>query len=264
MRGGAGSGEDKPVRVVVLTDRSARGVAILEALTSASIRIEAIIIDAGRRPVIREVKRAVRILRSGGIRETRLRIQRRLQRLVEALRGTRREVDFYRAFSDVVKEVPNANADECERLLRSLAPDVIVLGPSRILKPHILRIPSIGVLNPHPGLLPQYRGVDVIPWALYNGDPLGVTVHFADPGVDTGDIVAQRRIAVQPGDTLASLRRRADAILGELMVKVLSELAASRQIDRRPQDPGSGRLYRRMPHDLKEEVKAKLSEVKPT
>jgi methionyl-tRNA formyltransferase len=256
--------EDEPVRVVVLTDRSSRGVTILEALAGAGIRIEAIIIDAGRRPVSHEVKRAVRMVRSGGIRETSHRIRRRLQRLVKALFRASREVDFYRAFSEVVEEVPNANADECERLLRALAPDVIVLGPSGILKPHILSIPSIGVLNPHPGLLPDYRGVDVIPWALYNGDQLGVTVHFVDPGVDTGDIVAQRRMDVQPGDTLASLRQRADRMLGELMVNVLLELAESTQIDRRPQDRGSGRLYRRMPPDLKNEVKAKLSAVKRT
>jgi methionyl-tRNA formyltransferase len=233
-------------------------------LARAGIRIEAIIIDADQRPVSHQAKRAVRMVASRGIRESSYRIRRRLQRLAAARRGPRREVDFYRAFSEVVEEVPNANAAECERRLTSLAPDVIVLGGSRILKAHILSVPSIGVLNPHPGLLPAYRGVDVIPWALYNGDPLGVTVHFVDPGIDTGDIVAQRRMDVQPGDTLASLRRRADRMLGQLMVEVLSKLAVSGQIDRRPQDRASGRLYRLMPQNLKEEVKAKLSEANGT
>jgi methionyl-tRNA formyltransferase len=252
------------MRVVVLTDRSPRGVAILEALTRAGIRIEAIIIDVDRLPVSHQAKRAVRMVSSRGIRESSYRIRRRLQRLAKARRGARREVDSYRSFSEVVEAVPNANAPECECRLTSLAPDVIVLGGSRILKPHILSIPNIGVLNPHPGLLPAYRDVDVIPWALHNGDPLGVTVHFVDPGIDTGDIVAQRHIEVQPGDTLASLRRRADTLLGKLMVEVLSDLAVSGHIDRRRQDRAAGRPYRLMPQDLKGAVKAKLSEVKGT
>lgn len=53
-------------------------------------------------------------------------------------------------------------------------------------------------------------------------------------------------------------------MLGKLMVEVLSELAVSGRIDRRRQDRASGRLYRLMPQDLKEEVKAKLSGVKGT
>lgn len=247
------------MRVVVLTDRSSRGVVILEALAGAGVRVDAIIIDADRIPLRHQAKKAVRMVRSRGIRESSYRIRRKLHRVAAALRGTRREIGFYRAFSEVVEEVPDANAVECERLLRSLAPDVIVLGPSRILRPHILSVPTIGVLNPHPGLLPAYHGVDVIPWALYNGDPLGVTVHFVDPDIDTGDIVAQRHVEVQTGDTLASLRRRADRMLGQLMVEVLSELAATGQIVRRPQDRAAGRLYRLMPQHLKEAVKAELS-----
>jgi methionyl-tRNA formyltransferase len=107
-------------------------------------------------------------------------------------------------------------------------------------------------------LLPDYRGVDVIPWALYNGDPLGVTIHFVDQGIDTGDLVAQRRFEVRLGDTLASLRRRADAIMGELIAEVVSQLAAFGHVERRPQEKGAGHLYSLMPLGLKEEVKAKL------
>jgi methionyl-tRNA formyltransferase len=159
-----------------------------------------------------------------------------------------------------VREVADANEAECERLLKSLAPDLLVLGTSRILRPHILSIPRVGVLNPHPGLLPDYRGVDVIPWAIYNGDPVGVTIHFVDRGIDTGDVVAQRRFEVRPGDTLASLRRRADAMLGELMARAVSQLVTSGHVERRSQQTGAGRLFSQMPLGLKEKVKAKLQD----
>jgi methionyl-tRNA formyltransferase len=51
---------------------------------------------------------------------------------------------------------------------------LILLGGARILKRPILECARLAVLNAHPGLLPAYRGVDVIPWALHNGDPVGV------------------------------------------------------------------------------------------
>jgi methionyl-tRNA formyltransferase len=142
--------------------------------------------------------------------------------------------------------------------LRSLAPDVLVLGSSRILRPNILAVPRIATLNPHPGLLPAYRGLDVIPWAIYNGDPLGVTVHVVDPGIDTGDIVAQQIFDPEPGNTLRSLRRRADAILGRLMADVISQLMTSGRLERRPQDPSSGHLYSVMPSDRRQAVETKL------
>jgi methionyl-tRNA formyltransferase len=247
----------KPVRVAVLTNRSTRGVAIIEALTEAGIRIDALIIDSDRFAVRAQARKAARLVAKRGISETLYRTRKGVKRAVAAIRRSERELDFYRRFSLVVVEVPNANGPESERLLKSLAPDVLVLGGSRILKPHILSIPRIGVLNPHPGLLPAYRGVDVIPWAVYNGDPLGVTVHFVDPGIDTGDIVAQRQFELQPGDSLGSLRKKADALLGQIMAEVVSQLTRG-ELTRTPQDRGAGRLYSLMPPDLKAQVKAKL------
>lgn len=247
----------KPVRIAVLTNRSTRGVVIIEALTEAGIRIDALIIDSDRFAVRAQARKAARLVAKRGISETLYRTRKGVKRAVAAIRRSERELDFYRRFSLVVVEVPNANGPESERLLKSLAPDVLVLGGSRILKPHILSIPRIGVLNPHPGLLPAYRGVDVIPWAVYNGDPLGVTVHFVDPGIDTGDIVAQRQFEVQPGDSLGSLRRKADALLGQIMAEVVSQLTRG-ELTRTPQDRGAGRLYSLMPPDLKAQVKAKL------
>jgi methionyl-tRNA formyltransferase len=246
------------MRIVVLTTSSRRGGVIIEALARAGIRIEAIIVDRDRPAGRDQTSRTIRMLRSRGPVETSRRLIRRLRRRFGKHRDTEREASVYGAVAETVREVADANAPECERLLKALAPDLLVLGPSRILRPHILSIPRVGVLNSHPGLLPDYRGLDVIPWAIYNGDPLGVTIHFVDPGIDTGDVVAQRRFEVRPGDTLASLRRKADAIMGELMAEVVSELAALGHVERRPQEKGAGRLYSLMPLGLKEDVKAKL------
>lgn len=112
-------------------------------------------------------------------------------------------------------------------MLRALAPDLVVIGTSSILRPHVIAIPR-GVLNAHPGLLPAYRGVDVIPWAIHNGDPVGITIHFVDPGVDTGDIVVRQTIDVRPTDTLSSLKKRAGQAAAESMADTVRRLMTGR------------------------------------
>jgi methionyl-tRNA formyltransferase len=117
----------------------------------------------------------------------------------------------------------------------------------------------VGVLNAHPGLLPDYRGVDVIPWALHNGDPLGVSVHHVDAGIDTGDIVAQRRFDVRPGDDLASLRRRATLLGSQLMADAVRRLIDTGQLQAVAQPRDRGRTYTRMSPQLRRQVEAKLA-----
>ena len=82
---------------------------------------------------------------------------------------------------------------------RALAPDLLVLVGADIVPRPLLEIPRLGSLNPHYGLLPRYRGMNVTEWSIYHDDPVGVTVHAVDPGIDTGPIHLRRTIAVKPG-----------------------------------------------------------------
>ena len=65
------------------------------------------------------------------------------------------------------------------------------------------------ILNAHPGLLPQNRGVDAFKWAIVNGWPLGVTLHAIDEEIDRGTILYRRVLPVLPTDTLATVCQRA-------------------------------------------------------
>ena len=170
-----------------------------------------------------------------------------------------RNKSFVRAFPGDVFEVADPNSDEGVKLLKDLAPDVIVLGTTRILKPSVISTPSIGVLNPHPGLVPDYRGVDVLYWALHNGDPLGVTIHFVDVGIDTGPIVAQCTLKLQPGDTMQSLKRRAASLLGELMTGAIRQLIDTGHLETVSQPHGRARTYTRMAPKLKQQVELRLA-----
>lgn len=74
-----------------------------------------------------------------------------------------------------------------------------------ILKPPLLRLFPGGVLNLHPSYLPYNRGAHPNVWSIIEGTPAGATLHFVDEGVDTGDLVAQKRVEVVPEDTAKSL-----------------------------------------------------------
>lgn len=76
-----------------------------------------------------------------------------------------------------------------------------------------------GVLNLHPGLLPYNRGSYPNVWSIVDGTPAGVTLHWMDEGLDTGDIAAQREVAVEPTDTGESLYHRLEDAAVELLVR---------------------------------------------
>lgn len=123
-----------------------------------------------------------------------------------------------------VYAVRSHNSAECAELLRSLAPDVLFLRSCGIIRPEILEIARIGVLNAHYGELPKYRGVYATEWAILQGDQPAVTMHFVNQDVDGGDIVASRPVPLRTGATLASLREDSSRISGELLADVLDDL----------------------------------------
>ncbi|HHL41900.1 MAG TPA: hypothetical protein ENJ36_04455 [Candidatus Bathyarchaeota archaeon] len=102
-------------------------------------------------------------------------------------------------------KVPHHNKKQCREILEELKPDLGVLGGTRIIRKRILRIPPDGMLNSHPGLLPEVRGSASPAWSVYYDIPIGATCHFIDPNIDTGDIVGRRVIPVHRGDTYEKL-----------------------------------------------------------
>jgi methionyl-tRNA formyltransferase len=105
----------------------------------------------------------------------------------------------------------------------ALRPDLIVVaGFSRILRDDVIRIPSRGCINVHPSLLPRYRGPNPIYWVLANGEKeTGVTVHYVDEGIDTGDVIAQRPVRIIGGDDERSLFARCVDESARLLTDVL-------------------------------------------
>jgi methionyl-tRNA formyltransferase len=102
-------------------------------------------------------------------------------------------------------------------------PEVIVVAAfGQILSQEILDLPPGGCLNVHASLLPRWRGAAPVAAAILAGDKVtGVTIMKLDAGLDSGPIVAQRKEAIRPGDTRATLSERLSRLGAELLVETL-------------------------------------------
>src|SRR5437588_12659091 len=123
--------------------------------------------------------------------------------------------------------------------IRALTPDVIVVTAyGQMLPRNVLGIPPTACLNLHASLLPRHRGAAPIQAAFDAGDrETGITVMYMDEGLDTGDILLQRKIDILPNDTGGSLHDRLAKIAPEALLESLRMLA-SRSAARIPQDNG--------------------------
>ena len=154
--------------------------------------------------------------------------------------------------------VGNHNDVDTKELLESNKPDVLVLGGTRIIKTHILDIPRNATINAHPGLLPLLRGSASVGWALYMDLPQGATVHYIDPGIDTGDIILQRKLPVFHHDTYESLNYRMALLSGQLMAESLKLIEAG-TAPRIPQALKIGETFRVIPDELLDAGKRRLA-----
>lgn len=109
--------------------------------------------------------------------------------------------------------------------LRQIKPDVVLsVGWKTVIPPEVIKFPKY-CINAHPSLLPKYKGVHPLPWAIINGEKeTGVTVHYVDEGVDTGDIILQKRFPIGPVDTVRQLFSRSLEIQADAVVEAITLL----------------------------------------
>ena len=120
------------------------------------------------------------------------------------------------------------NNAEFRATLEDLLPDaILVVAYGRIIPKWMLELPRLGNLNLHGSLLPKYRGAAPIQWAIASGEAAtGVTTMRLDEGLDTGDIVMQREMAIAPDQTAVDLYPLLAEMGAALMVETLDGLGS--------------------------------------
>ena len=121
--------------------------------------------------------------------------------------------------------------------LETLRPDLlVVVAYGQILPSSVLKIPRVGAINIHASLLPKYRGPAPIQWAIINGDrQAGVTTMWMAEGMDTGDILLQDQVTIDPQETSGSLHRKLAEKGAKLVIETLHRLASG-DLSATPQD----------------------------
>ena len=119
----------------------------------------------------------------------------------------------------------NLKSEEFANSLAEAGADAaVVVAFGKMIPAKLLTIPPLGFINLHPSLLPRHRGPSPIQWALVCGDQrTGVTTMQIDEGMDTGPILLQERVAIEPGETAELLAPRLAELGAELVVRTLDE-----------------------------------------
>jgi len=141
----------------------------------------------------------------------------------------------------LLAEKYNINVNQPKSLAHYALPITPDIGISAqyglLIKPHILNTPTFGILNVHTSLLPKYRGASPIQSALINGETeTGVTIMKMESGLDTGPILSQEKLAIDPDDTYLDLDTKlaplgASALLSAISPYLSGDLVPVKQRD---------------------------------
>jgi len=145
-----------------------------------------------------------------------------------------------------VRYTPNINSAENFNWVRDLKPDIIFcFGWSRLLQPQLLKFPPLGVIGFHPSALPTNRGRHPIIWALVLGlKETASSFFYMDEGTDSGDLLSQVKISIEPSDDAGSLYSRVTDIATRQLRDFVPLLIAGK-IERFPQDHQLANVWRK-------------------
>ena len=158
-------------------------------------------------------------------------------------------------------EVSIHNSEQVMPHIKELELDLIVFGGTRIIRGEILDFPKDGVINSHPGLLPECRGSASPAWSVYHDIPIGSSTHFCDNGIDTGQLLLRREVPVKRGMKYEDLCYETLVLSGILMKEALIAYVEGRWDEmRRPQGESPFPTFRNAPEEILQVVYQKLED----
>ncbi len=146
---------------------------------------------------------------------------------------------------------------EAIAVLTEFKPDLGLSLGGPILKAETFEIPRLGTINLHQGRLPDYRGMPPAFWEILNGETEAhASVHRVEKGLDTGNVIATVRVAIEKFSTPAAVRVRLDAVSPRLIGDAVAGLIAGKAVE--TQQTGKGRTNRRPPLAVERQLARKI------
>lgn len=148
------------------------------------------------------------------------------------------------------------NSESMCALIRKYNLDLGIISGARILKEDVINSFTVGVINFHPGLIPEARGLDALLWSVYKNIPVGVTSHLINKQIDAGSIISRQEIIINEGDTLIDLYEKVYC----LQLNLISE-SIEKVRDQNFSFLGDiGQYYGKMSPELESEVLLKVED----
>ena len=146
--------------------------------------------------------------------------------------------------NDSIFDATTLRNSETLTAIKNLQPDLgISIFFDYILKKEFLSCFPFGCINVHPSLLPYNRGQYPNVWSIVEGTPSGVTMHYINEGIDTGDILSQEQVPVKSYDTGETLYRKLEAVSVNLFKKTWPLFKKS-EIQGNPQEKNGGTYHK--------------------
>jgi folate-dependent phosphoribosylglycinamide formyltransferase PurN len=161
-------------------------------------------------------------------------------------------------------KVDDHNDERSLTALSRMRPDVVAFTGGGIIRKPLLEASGQGIFNIHMGMLPMYRGMDVVEWPILEkrteSPGLGVTLHFMDLGIDTGPVAFRRRIPIRADDSIERLRKRFEPAMVDLMLEGIRAVR-DEQLPLDSQVDGEGRQCFIMHPRFYDEVRRSLERI---
>jgi hypothetical protein len=164
--------------------------------------------------------------------------------------------DYGRLAEEIVV-TSSLRAQPVQTAVQRVQPDLVLLGQSGIVPQSLLALPRHGTFNAHPGLLPDYRGIDCHKWAIHQKDfsRVGSSLHFVDSKVDTGDILLRKPHKWTGQETVTTLLA---ALYEDCIDLLLEGVQCVQSGSYKPEPQVGGRYYHKMPRRLLKSVDTNL------
>lgn len=154
--------------------------------------------------------------------------------------------------------IENLNKPETIEKIKGRNIELLLNAAGEIFRKPVIDSIPLGIWNTHIGLLPQFRGYDVLEWSLFCNREIGVTLHYIDPGVDTGDIIRFFPIEAANDDTVDILLAKSFPVQIEAHLWGIELLSKGQTLPRKPQTYEDGRQYFKMHPELLEIAEAQI------
>jgi phosphoribosylglycinamide formyltransferase-1 len=145
------------------------------------------------------------------------------------------------------------NSEECEKYIRKRDLDLGIILGARIIKNNIINSFKIGIINMHPGILPENRGLDNLKWAIIKQMPQGVTTHLIDSKIDLGHMIDCQHIVIDKDDTIFDIQLKLQNKEQDMLLEAI-QVISNKNYTKKIKKIDKGSYHKSVPAEIEKDL----------